>query len=221
MLENLYIFLKESGHNIEAEALFSLMKKGSAEYKIKPGDNAYKLSKGDPRYQKLIEEANPGLKWKKLQIGQVINLPAPPVYPNANATFSDAATQLIKKYESLRLKSYRIKNESKLTIGYGHQHSGPAQTITEQEALRFLREDMLEALDFIKKNIKVKLSQGQVDALCSIIFNTGRGTFAGSELHKLVNQGRMAEAAEKIKTSFISHPGHVDRRAAESAMFKG
>jgi GH24 family phage-related lysozyme (muramidase) len=221
-LQELYDYLRGEGFRSEAALLSSLFK-SAATYTIKSGDSPYKLSGGDPAYQKLIEDANPGLKWTKLQIGQQIELPEAPSYPNSNVNYTAESTQLIKKFEGLHLTAY--DDGGWWAVGYGHRYGRigqeSRQTITEQRANVLLTEDMNIALAYIRRNIKTQLNQPQVDALVSIIFNTGTGTFARSELKKTIDSGNLMLAGNQIVDAFISSPGHRDRRYAESIMFKG
>jgi GH24 family phage-related lysozyme (muramidase) len=221
-LKKLCYYLNSNGFKKEASAVSSLIKT-SGIYVIKPGDNPYKLSNGDPAYQKMIEDSNPGLNWTKLQIGQKINLPDGPSYPNSSASYSEESAQLIRKFEKLNLTAYN--DDGWWAVGYGHRYGrigqAPKKTITEAKAESLLKEDMDKALGYIKRNIKTKLGQPQIDALVSIIFNTGTGTFARSELKKIIDSGNLQLAGNKIVDSFISSPGHRTRRYSESVMFKG
>jgi len=221
-LQKLYDYLRGEGLHSEAAFLSSLFKSAKT-YIIQSGDNAYKLSGGDPRYQKLIEDANPGLDWRRLQIGQAIELPDPPSYPNANAQYSEESAQLIRRFEKLYLTAY--DDDGWWAVGYGHRYGkigeAPRKTITEAQAEAYLKADMNIALTYIRNNIKTKLNQPQVDALVSIIFNTGTGTFNKSDLKKVIDSGDLVKAGNMITDSFISSPGHRDRRYAESIMFKG
>lgn len=221
-LQKLYDYLRGEGLHTEAAFLSSFFKSAKT-YTIKSGDSPYRLSGGDPAYQKLIEDANPGIDWTKLQIGQQIELPDPPDYPNANVNYTVESANLIKKFETLQLRAY--DDDGWWAVGYGHRYGkvgqAPRKTITEEQANTLLSEDMNIALGYIRRNIKTPLNQPQVDALVSIIFNTGTGTFAKSDLKKVIDSGDLMRAGNMITESFISSPGHRDRRYAESVMFKG
>lgn len=221
-LQKLHDYLRGEGLHAEAAFLFSLFKSAKT-YTIQSGDSPYKLSGGDPAYQKLIEDANPGLDWRRLQIGQEIELPDPPSYPNAAVKYTEESAQLIRKFETLQLRAY--DDDGWWAVGYGHRYGrvgqAPRKTITEEQADTLLYKDMDIALGYIQRNIKTQLNQPQVDALVSIIFNTGSGTFAKSDLKKVIDSGDLMRAGNMITDSFISSPGHRDRRYAESVMFKG
>lgn len=70
--------------------------------------------------------------------------------------------------------------------------------------------------------MKVPLTQGQVDAICSFVYNEGAGRLQSSTLLKVLNAGNYgAVPAELSKWVFGGGkklPGLVTRRAAEAAM---
>lgn len=71
--------------------------------------------------------------------------------------------------------------------------------------------------------VTVELSQAAHDACCSFVYNCGVGAFKGSTLLKLINQGKMEQAAAQFarwnKAGGKVWPGLVRRRAAEAALF--
>jgi lysozyme len=102
---------------------------------------------------------------------------------------SAAGIELIKKYESLKLKAYRCP-KGKLTIGYGSTTAvTPEMVITEAEAEERLIKDLAVSEAAIKRVITRTLSQGRFDALVSFVFNIGGHAFAGSTVARLINQG--------------------------------
>lgn len=69
------------------------------------------------------------------------------------------------------------------TMAYGHVvllTDNFKGGISEPEAVGLLLMDIQERLDFIRKNIKIKLTQGQFDALLDFIYNAGQGNFLGT-----------------------------------------
>jgi len=217
-LEGLYQYLREEGLHKEARLLFSFLKTAKT-YTIKSGDTAWSISGGNPVYQRMIENANPDLDWTKLQIGQIIEVPD----PNAEAAYDQEGANMIKKFEGLRLESY--DDGGWWAIGYGHRHGKVGQTspmrITKSQADQYLTKDMDKVLGFIKRNVTTPLNTNQVNALVSIIYNTGVGTISRSKLLKLINSGDLTGAGNLIPVAFVSSPGHQKRRAAEAAMWKG
>lgn len=130
---------------------------------------------------------------------------------------------LVKRFESLELKAYR-DSVGILTIGYGHTHAVKAgEIITGEQADAFLREDLQVAELTVNTNVKVKLTQGQFDALVSFVFNLGSGNFVKSTFIKKLKAGDYAGAADEfgkwVNAGGKKLPGLVKRRAAEREVF--
>ncbi len=136
---------------------------------------------------------------------------------------SNNGINLVKRFEGLELKAYR-DSVGILTIGYGHTHAVKAgDIITGEQADAFLREDLQVAELTVNTNVKVKLTQGQFDALVSFVFNLGSGNFVKSTLIKKLNVGDYAGAADEfgkwVNAGGKKFPGLVKRRAAEREVF--
>lgn len=136
---------------------------------------------------------------------------------------SNNGINLIKRFEGLRLEAYR-DSVGIPTIGYGHTHGVKmGDVITGAQADAFLREDLQVAELTINTNVKVKLTQGQFDALASFVFNLGSGNFVKSTLLKKLNTGVYAGAADEfgkwVNAGGKKLPGLVKRRAAEREVF--
>lgn len=88
---------------------------------------------------------------------------------------SQSGLNLIKKYEGLRLKSYKCDPSEELyTIGYGHYGVGPNLTITEYQAEQYLIEDLKKAEAQVNKYQNIyHFNQNQFDALVSFAYNIG------------------------------------------------
>lgn len=130
---------------------------------------------------------------------------------------------LIKQFEGLRLRAYRCSADV-WTIGYGHTASVDANdVITEEQAIKLLRQDIAESERTINKHVLVPLTQNQFDALVSFVFNIGGGNFRASTLLKKLNAGDYDGAAPEFRRWVIAGgktlPGLVPRREAESALF--
>jgi len=138
---------------------------------------------------------------------------------------SDAGLELIKRWEGLRLQSYRDA-VGVWTIGYGHTHTaGPGQWISPEKAEDLLRRDVAWAERAVRDFVRVPLAQNQFDALVSFVFNVGTGAFQRSTLLRLLNRGRYgavrAQLMRWINAGGRPLRGLVRRREAEADMFEG
>ena len=142
-----------------------------------------------------------------------------------NLETSESMIAVIKKFEGLRLKAYKCPAGVQ-TIGYGHTRNYPFSTnykITEEQAEKFLYEDLKKFENSIKKLVKVPLSQCQFDALVSFTFNVGATNFKNSTLLKYLNNGEYSLAAEQFERWIYSNGKKLDglqtRRKAEKEIF--
>ncbi len=137
---------------------------------------------------------------------------------------SQRGIDLIKRFEGLRLRAYD-DGVGIPTIGYGHTKGVKlGMTITEEQAVQFLREDLHSAERDIDRLVTVHLCQHQFDALASLVFNIGGTAFRDSTLLRKLNAGDYAGAAVQFDRWVHGGgkilPGLVKRRAAERAMFE-
>lgn len=139
-------------------------------------------------------------------------------------TASPRAYGLIRRFEGLRLQSYRDP-VGLWTIGYGTTHDAhPGQCITEDQANALLRQEVERIEPVLNAAITVPVTQQQFDACVSLAFNIGLGKFAKSTLLKKLNAGDSAGAAEEFAKWVYADSrklaGLVTRRAAEAMMFR-
>lgn len=132
---------------------------------------------------------------------------------------SQAAIDLVKASEGLRLQTYRDA-VGKLTIGYGHTAGVRiGQHITEAEADELLDNDLDTAAGQVRSLVTVPLAQGQFDALCDFVFNLGAGRLRDSTLLRVLNKGDHGAAGAQLKYWIMAGgaalPGLITRRAAE------
>ena len=96
-------------------------------------------------------------------------------------------------------------------------------TISQTIADAYLVKDVTHAADALERAVTVPLTQGQIDALCSFIFNCGAGNFLKSTMLKKLNSGDTLGASLEIlkwtKAAGKDMPGLVKRRAAEQSLF--
>ena len=142
---------------------------------------------------------------------------------------SEQGITLIKKWESLQLKSY-ICPSGKWTIGYGHTGSDvvPNSTITEEQSEIILMTDIKPIENYLNIKINRQLNQSQFDALVSFIFNIGIEAFKASTLlNKLMkNPLDLTIHDEFLRWKYgtrnnkkVIMPGLEKRRREEAALY--
>lgn len=89
---------------------------------------------------------------------------------------SARAYEIIKDFESFSAKPYLCPAHV-WTIGWGHTHGVTKDTppVTQEAAQRLLEWDVDNAVQVIRRHVTVPLTQGQLDALASFVFNVGPG----------------------------------------------
>lgn len=136
---------------------------------------------------------------------------------------SQQGISLIKSFENLELKAYKCP-ASIWTIGYGHTKGVKAgQVITEQQADKFLAEDLADAEKAVNDQ-GLAFNQNQFDALVSFTFNVGVGAFKRSTLLRKakadVNDATIrGEFARWDKSNGEVLKGLTRRRASESTLY--
>lgn len=103
---------------------------------------------------------------------------------------SSKGIELIKSLEGLKLVAYKC-SAGVPTIGYEHTRGVKmGSSCTAQQAEQWLREDLAVSEDAVNN---LWLEQHEFDAVVSLVFNIGIGTFAKSTIRKLI----VAKAAKK------------------------
>ena len=135
---------------------------------------------------------------------------------------------IIKYCEGLRLTSY-VCPAGKPTIGWGHTYGVKlGRTISEAEAEILLDHDYQQAEDDVLELVTVPLTDNQLGALTSFVFNLGQGNFSKSTLLRKINASDFAGAAAEfdkwvyatvngVKTKLS---GLVVRRKLERSLFE-
>jgi len=136
---------------------------------------------------------------------------------------------LLTTLEGERLIAYKDE-AGKWTIGIGHlilphEMWMTTRPITKSESEKLFSEDSKFAFEAVVDLVNVPLNDNQKAALVSLVFNIGRGAFAGSTLLRKLNAGNYSGAAEEFgrwvyaggKKSNIL----IARRKKESNIFKG
>ncbi|ANF79336.1 TPA: lysozyme [Salmonella enterica] len=135
---------------------------------------------------------------------------------------------LIKEFEGCSLTAYK-DSVGVLTIGYGWTHAVDGKplrngmTIDQATAERLLKTGLVGYENDVLKLVRVKLTQGQFDALVSFAYNLGARSLSTSTLLKKLNAGDYAGAADEFprwnKAGGKVLNGLTRRREAERALF--
>lgn len=138
--------------------------------------------------------------------------------------YSKSGLALTESFEGCRLSAYQDQ-VGVWTIGYGHtKYVRPFDKCTQEQAEKWLQEDVQEAVDMINQHVKVALTQGQFDALVDFVFNLGGVNFEHSTLFMMLNQGNFEGAADQFERWAYAGgqkvAGLLRRRQAEEAEFK-
>lgn len=139
--------------------------------------------------------------------------------------------KIIKDFEGLRLKAYPdiALGKKRMTIGYGHTSVAgvpevyEGMIISEFEANRILKQDLLKYEAAVKKAVKVPLTSNQFSALVSLVYNIGISAFKSSTLLRLLNARDYSSASYQFsrwnKAGGRVLTGLIRRRNAEAALF--
>lgn len=137
------------------------------------------------------------------------------------------AIDLIKKYEGFRPQSYQ-DSVGVWTIGYGTtringQPVKAGMTITEDQALQLVQQEVNKLWSQIESITKVNLNQNQMNALVDFAYNLGFNALKSSTLMSKVNTGDFNGAANEFTRWVYAGgkvlPGLVKRREAERQLF--
>jgi len=141
-----------------------------------------------------------------------------------NMKTSPAGIALIKHFEGFRSHPYQCQ-ANVWTIGYGHTRGVTPQTppVSREEAELLLASDLTKYERSVLNLIRVKLTQGQFDALVSFTFNLGGGALQRSTLRARTNRrdffGAAAEFLKWVRAGGVVSKGLVKRRKAEAQLF--
>lgn len=139
---------------------------------------------------------------------------------------------LVKSFEGFQPTAY-LCPAGVPTIGYGHTKGvtisdvSAKKTISKAEAETLLAEDLTVAGNSVRDLVNVGLSNLQFSALCSFVFNVGKGNLSSSTMLKLLNQAKFIDAAAQfdvwvkatVEGKKVTLAGLVKRRAAEKHLF--
>jgi GH24 family phage-related lysozyme (muramidase) len=144
---------------------------------------------------------------------------------------SKAGGAFIAAFEGVEVKAYPDPGTGgePWTIGVGHTTAaGPpavhkGMTITRDEALSILAQDLGKVERTVSKHVTHPLAQSEFDALVSLCFNIGDGNFGKSSVVRHVNAGERAQAGDAFlmwnKAAGKVMKGLTRRREAERHLF--
>lgn len=140
---------------------------------------------------------------------------------------SDNGLNLIKKFEGFRTAKYQDQGGN-WTIGYGHEIESDENYddgITQESATELLRQDVARVENAINDLVAVALTQGQFDALVSLVYNWGIGNFKRSHGLELLNEGlydrALAEFESVDRINGVVTQGLRNRRLSEADLWNG
>jgi lysozyme len=145
---------------------------------------------------------------------------------------SPAGLAFLQAQEGFRAQAYPdpATHGAPYTVGYGSTrwegHPVPPDlVVTEAHALVQLSADVGVLETLLAHVVTVPLTQGQIDALISFIYNVGAHAFVMSHVLRALNHGNYAQAAEHLLDwdHAIGRvvPGLRARRERERALFLG
>jgi lysozyme len=136
---------------------------------------------------------------------------------------NQAGLNLIEEFEGDELHAYADSGGVE-TIGYGHTGDvTPGETITQAQAVAYLKGDVASASEQVAKLIEITLTPNEFSALVSFEYNTG--ALGSSPGVGLINANQFQEAWDDHLCLYIRDAsgnvleGLIRRRAAERALF--
>jgi lysozyme len=109
------------------------------------------------------------------------------------------------------------------TLGLGHtRHAGPPDpetflgTLTLKESFDLFERDVKRYVDDVNRAVKVKVTQGQFDAMVSFHFNTG--AIGRASFVRALNAGDVSKAAQGIM-AWVKPVEVTSRRQKEQRLF--
>jgi len=136
---------------------------------------------------------------------------------------SSTGIELIKHFESLRLKAYKDP-VGVWTIGWGHtKNVTEGMVATEKEATAMFFYELEEYQGYIQ-GLDIELNQDQFDALVSWVYNLGPSNLISSTMLKRLRSGDFWDVPTQIrrwdKAGGRTLRGLTRRRNAEALLFE-
>ena len=143
------------------------------------------------------------------------------LHPNS-LSVSESGLDLIKRFDRF-LDAPQRQPSGQSLIGYRYVMRPADQDLIrmgEKDADLLLREALRCIEIYLNSSVRVELDQHEFDALASLVFDVGMGTFDRSDLRAMLNRGDKAGAAYALQ-HWVG-PSSADvrpRRNAEATLF--
>ena len=147
------------------------------------------------------------------------------IIKGSNIKISEQGKALIKKFERCKLEAYLCPAE-KWTIAYGRiKNVKEGDTCTQEQAEKWLNEELVEYEEYVENLVEVPLSQCQFDALVAWTYNLGPSNLSSSTMLKCLNKTEFERVPSEIKrwnkAGGKTLDGLIRRREAEAMLFQG
>jgi len=147
------------------------------------------------------------------------------IIKGSNMKISEEGKALIKKFEGCKLEAYLCPAE-KWTIAYGRiKNVKEGDTCTQEQAEKWLNEELVEYEEYVENLVEVPLSQCQFDALVAWTYNLGPSNLSSSTMLKCLNKTEFERVPSEIKRWNKAGgevlDGLIRRREAEAMLFQG
>jgi GH24 family phage-related lysozyme (muramidase) len=139
---------------------------------------------------------------------------------------NERGKEIIKEAEGLRLEAY--PDGKAWAVGFGTtaidgEKVVEGMSVTQEDAERYLEQDIATAEAAVARYVKVNLTYNQFSALVSFTYNLGSGSLKESTLLKKLNKGDYAGAADEFGRWIYAGgkvlAGLVKRRKTEMELF--
>lgn len=141
---------------------------------------------------------------------------------------SPALTNLIKHFEGFRDTAYLPTKNDVPTIGYGiTKNVKLGDKVTKEQADKMLEDHLTEYQDTVKTMVKVPLTDNQLNAVTSLVYNIGPTAFRKSRALAALNAGDFTTFQKEAfdpEHGFVHQKGEkltglVNRRQKEKELF--
>ena len=145
-----------------------------------------------------------------------------------DAQISNDGVNLIKNFESCRLTAYKLKGESRYTIGYGHviyPGDNTPMKITKSQAEKILNNDLKKYNIYLQDMLgeldhRFRYTQSFIDGLGSLVYNCGPDGVKKTIFWKRMKQCRFDKSTNNINTDDLKFAIAAVRTANISSRYR-